>query len=70
MSTSFPHVLIAFSLSNILLSSHARSIRHANIYIHSPGNYLAAYVLPGPPNSANLRTMLGPISSYSALVWQ
>lgn len=26
------------------------------------------YVLPGPPRSANLRTMLGPISSYSAFV--
>lgn len=31
---------------------------------------ILSYVLPGPPNSANLRTMLGPISSYSALVWQ
>jgi hypothetical protein len=29
-----------------------------------------SYVLPGPPRRANLRTMLGPISSYSALVWQ
>lgn len=27
-----------------------------------------AQVLPGPPRRANLRTMLGPISSYSALV--
>ena len=24
----------------------------------------------GPPNSANLLTIEGPISSYSALVWQ
>jgi hypothetical protein len=31
---------------------------------------LSSHVLPGPPKSANLRTMLGPISSYSALVWQ
>ena len=29
-----------------------------------------AQVLPGPPSNANLLTMLGPISSYSALVWQ
>lgn len=28
------------------------------------------HVLPGPPSSANRLTMLGPISSYSALVWQ
>jgi hypothetical protein len=27
-----------------------------------------SHVLPGPPNNANLLTMLGPISSYSALV--
>ena len=29
-----------------------------------------SHELPGPPSRANLRTMLGPISSYSALVWQ
>ena len=28
------------------------------------------HVLPGPPSSAKRRTMLGPTSSYSALVWQ
>jgi hypothetical protein len=33
-------------------------------------HFLTHYVLPGPPSSANRRTMLGPISSYSALVWQ
>jgi len=62
-------VLIVFSLSNVLLPSRARSISYANIYTRSL-RYLVAYVLPGPPSSANLRTMLGPISSYSALVWQ
>lgn len=30
--------------------------------------HIKAYVLPGPPSSANLLTMLGPTSSYSALV--
>jgi len=30
--------------------------------------YNLTQVLPGPPSSANLLTMLGPISSYSAFV--
>jgi hypothetical protein len=33
----------------------------------SPPGFFS-HVLPGPPNSANLLTILGPISSYSAFV--
>lgn len=31
---------------------------------------LVIYDPPGPPKSANLLTIEGPISSYSAFVWQ
>jgi hypothetical protein len=52
----------------LLQLSHARSISSLNISLKHV--LVLIYVLPGPPKSANLRTMLGPISSYSALVWQ
>ena len=39
------------------------------LMIHTPSITLGQYhVLPGPPIRLNLLTMLGPISSYSALV--
>lgn len=39
-------------------------------HAHHHPLYCSRYVLPGPPNNANLLTILGPISSYSAFVWQ
>lgn len=44
------------------LFAHSRPLPHLHLRLH--------HVLPGPPSSANLLTMLGPISSYSAFVWQ
>jgi hypothetical protein len=39
--------------------------------VHAKQNRMPVHQAPpGPPSRANLRTILGPISSYSALVWQ
>jgi hypothetical protein len=63
-------MMFVFSFSKILQLSHTRSMCHSNSYTTPCYKLPLLYVLPGPPSSANLRTMLGPISSYSAFVWQ
>ena len=60
--------MVEFDLEvlSVIFPSHLRGVPLLLDFIVCLVSHI--YVLPGPPNNANLLTILGPTSSYSALV--